>query len=302
MKKDLLTLRDITADDLNAIFELSAKLKRERGKSDFKPLAGKSIGMIFAKSSTRTRVSFEVGISELGGNPLYLDQSKMQVGRGETVADTANVLSRYLHGIVIRTYSHADVEELAEVATIPVVNALTDDYHPCQILTDLFTILEYSGRIQGVKVVFFGDGRSNIANSLILAAKLSGMELVIAAPEEFSPNAALIDGAPNIRWEKDPIKASADADYLYTDVFVSMGFEEEKAARLKTLSPYEVNMAAIRAAKPSVKVLHCLPAHRGEEIAAEVMDSDYSIVFDQAENRLHVQKAILMLLFENLKK
>lgn len=183
MKKDLLTLRDITRNDLEHIFELASKLKAERGKTAFTPLAGKSVGLIFAKSSTRTRVSFEVGVGELGGRPLYLDQSKMQIGRGETVADTAKVLSRYLHGIVIRTFSHAEVEELAREADIPVINALTDEYHPCQILADLLTIREYSGRTDGsIRMAFYGDARSNIANSLILAARLTGMELVLWLP------------------------------------------------------------------------------------------------------------------------
>ena len=298
MKKDLLTLADIDLNDLENLFELTRKMKADRGKSNYRPLAGKSIGMIFAKSSTRTRVSFEVGISELGGNSLYLDEGRMQVGRGETVADTANVLSRYLHGIVIRTFSHQGVEELARVATIPVINALTDEYHPCQILADMYTILEYSGKVKGTKLVFTGDCQSNIANSLILGAKLTGMELVFAAPEEFKPRADIIGGASNISWESDPVKAAKDADYLYTDVFVSMGFEEERKMRLEKLMPYQLSMAMVKAAKPSVKVLHCLPAHRDEEIAAEVMDSEYSIVFDEAENRLHVQKALLSMLLD----
>jgi len=295
MKKDLLTLRDITFDDLQNIFELAAKLKRERGKADFTPLAGKSIGLIFAKSSTRTRVSFEVGVGELGGRPLYLDQAKMQVGRGETIADTAQVLSRYLHGIVIRTFAHSGVEELARVATIPVINALTDEFHPCQILADLLTIKEYSGRVDSsIRMAFYGDGRSNIANSLILAAKLTGMELVIASPEE--PERGLIDGAANIRWETDPLKGAEGVDYFYTDVWVSMGFEEERARRMKLFAPYQVNERLFEVAKPEAKFLHCLPAHRGEEVSAGVLDSSRSIVFDEAENRLHVQKAVMSML------
>ena len=238
MKKDLLTLKDITRDDLSEIFERTKFLKQTRGDMSHRPLAGKSVGLIFAKSSTRTRVSFEVGVHELGGNPLYLDQGKMQVGRGETVPDTAKVLSRFLHGIVIRTYGHGEVEELAQNASIPVINALTDDFHPCQILADLYTMLEYSGRVAGTKLVFYGDGQSNIANSLINAAHLADFELVIAAPEEFRPREDLIAGAANIRWEADPIKAAAKADYVYTDVWVSMGFEDEKARRLKLFQPY----------------------------------------------------------------
>ena len=299
MKKDLLTLKDISADDLEQIFALASLLKKERGNNDYKPLAGKSIGMIFAKSSTRTRISFEVGISELGGTPLYMDSNTMQLGRGETVPDTAKVLSRYLHGVVIRTFSHADVETLAAEATIPVINALTDEYHPCQILADLLTIKEYSGTLKGVKLVFAGDGASNIANSLILASELTGMELVIAAPEEYRPCAELLAAAPNASWEVDPLKAAEGADYIYTDVYVSMGFEEESRDRLARLQPYQVSAAMMSKGKSSVKFLHCLPAHRGEEVAAEVMDSPASIVFDQAENRLHVQKAVLGLIFDS---
>ncbi len=300
MKKDLLTLNDINRNDLENIFELAAKLKRDRAVSTYKPLAGKSIGMIFAKSSTRTRVSFEVGIYELGGNPMYLDQGKMQVGRGETVADTAKVLSRFLHGIVIRTFSHQDVEELAREASIPVVNALTDEYHPCQILADLLTVKEYSGQVENVKMVFSGDGSSNICNSLMLASKLTGMELVVAAPEAFRPRADIMQKCPNVSWETDPVKAAKNADYLYTDVYVSMGFEEESKKRMPILKPYQVSTAMMSAAHKNAKFLHCLPAHRGEEVAAEVMDSPASIVFDQAENRLHVQKAVLGLIFDQL--
>ncbi|MCP3964904.1 MAG: ornithine carbamoyltransferase [Lentisphaerae bacterium] len=299
MQRNLLTVDDLSRDELYQMFELAAKLKRERGNDNFKPLAGKTIGMIFAKSSTRTRVSFEVGIHELGGYPMYLEQNKMQVGRGETVADTARVLGRYLHGIVIRTYEHSDVEELASESGIPVINALTNDYHPCQILTDLFTIYEFSGKIEGVKLVYCGDGDNNMANSFILGAGLSGVELVIAAPEAYKPNQELMDKFPNVTWEKDPIKAVTDADYIYTDVWVSMGFEEEKVERFRELQPYQVNSELIKHAKPEVKVLHCLPAHRGEEITDDVMDSDKSIVFDQAENRLHTQKAILTMLFNS---
>lgn len=296
MEKDLLTLDELHVDDLQEIFALALKLKRERGKADFSPLRGKSVGLIFAKSSTRTRVSFEVGVAELGGTPLYLDQGRLQVGRGESVADTARVLSRYLHGIVIRTYSQGDVAELARCADIPVINALTDEYHPCQILADLLTVQEHSGRIEGVKLVFFGDGRSNIANSLIKAAHLVNFELVIAAPARFRPDPALMGGASNIRWELDPLRAAEGADYVYTDVWVSMGFEEERETRQKVLAPYQVNGGIMEAAGGRARLLHCLPAHRGEEVTAEVMDSPASIVFDEAENRLHIQKALMALL------
>ncbi|MDR0932836.1 MAG: ornithine carbamoyltransferase [Victivallales bacterium] len=300
MKKDLLTLRDITRDDLSDIFELATKLKIERGKKVFTPLEGKSVGLIFAKSSTRTRVSFEVGVGELGGRPLYLDQGKMQIGRGETVADTAKVLSRYLHGIVIRTFSHAEVEELAREATIPVINALTDDFHPCQILADLLTIKEYSGKVDDtIKMAFYGDARSNIANSLILAARLTGMELVLCSPAEEQPDKSLYADASNIAWESDPMKAAENVDYFYTDVWVSMGLEEEKERRMKVFAPYQVNEKLFAKAKKNAKFLHCLPAHRGEEVSAGIMDDpERSIVFDEAENRLHVQKAVMSMLMK----
>ena len=298
MKKDLLTLRDITLEDWENIYDLACKLKKDRPALNNNVLAGKSIGLIFAKSSTRTRVSFEVGVSELGGTSLYLDQGKMQVGRGETIADTAKVLSRYLHGIVIRTFSHAGVEELAREAKCPVINALTDEFHPCQILADLMTIREYSGYDDSrVKMVFAGDGKSNIANSLVLAARLTGMQLVITSPESVGMTTELAAGCPNITWDPDPVRASQDADYFYTDVWVSMGFEEERAERMKIFQPYQVNRRLFDVAKKDAKFLHCLPAHRGEEVSAEIMDSPASIVFDEAENRLHVQKAVMSMLF-----
>ena len=302
MYKDLLTLRDISKSELDELFDLTTYLKQGRGKVEGDILKGKSIGLIFAKSSTRTRVSFEVGVHELGGNPLYLDSTKMQLGRGETVSDTANVLSRYLSGIVIRTFSQADIEELARVATIPVINALTDDYHPCQILADLFTIKEYSKTLD-VKCVFIGDGASNIANSLMLGAKLTGMKMVIASPKEYAPSAAILaECAPYVEWCEDPETAIKGANYVYTDVWVSMGFEEDRAKRMSTLAPYQVNAALMKNASKNVKFLHCLPAHRGEEVAADVMDSDMSIVFDEAENRLHVQKAVMSMIYRNLGK
>ncbi|MHB9139307.1 MAG: ornithine carbamoyltransferase [Victivallaceae bacterium] len=302
MFRNLLTVEDVSCEELYKIFNLAAKLKRERECSNYFPLQGKSVGMIFAKSSTRTRVSFEVGIRELGGSPLYLDQGKLQMERGESIADTARVLSRYLHAIVIRTYHQSEIVELAKHATIPVINALTNEYHPCQILADLFTVYEYSEKLENVKLVFCGDGRSNVANSLITACKMTGMNLVVAAPEGFNPAQAILDadiGTGSAVWEKDPVKAVENADYIYTDVWVSMGFEKETESRTRQLQPYQVNSELIDAASADVRVLHCLPAHRGMEITDEVMDSHRSIVFDQAENRLHVQKAILALLFEN---
>ena len=302
--KHLLKLMDWSTKEITEVLNLADQLKFEKKNGiEHHHLKGKTLGMIFSKSSTRTRVSFEVGVHELGGNPLYLDSTKMQLGRGETVSDTANVLSRYLHGIVIRTFSQADIEELAKVATIPVINALTDDYHPCQILADLFTIKEYSKTLD-VKCVFIGDGASNIANSLMLGAKLTGMKMVIASPREYAPSAAILkECAPYVEWCEDPSEAIKGANYVYTDVWVSMGFEEERAKRLATLAPYQVNKDLMAKAAKDVKFLHCLPAHRGEEVSADVMDdSNMSIVFDEAENRLHVQKAVMTMIYRNLAK
>ncbi len=302
MINKLLTVADIDRKTLDKLMDLSAKLKAERGQTAYRPLDGKSIALIFAKSSTRTRVSFDIGIVELGGYPLYLETGKMQVGRGETIADTAKVLGRYVHGIVIRTYEHSDVEGLVQYSGVPVINALTDDYHPCQVLTDLFTMREFSGKLDGLKLAYVGDGSCNMANSLMLAAKLAGVELVIGSPKEFAPSEDIMNsefGTGSVRWETDPAKAVEGADYIYTDVWVSMGCEEESARRLEILKPFQVNMELVNNASPDVKVLHCLPAHRNEEITDEVMDSDKSIVFDQAENRLHVQKAILAMMFDS---
>jgi len=301
MIRHLLTGREFDRAALEQLIETTAKLKAGRGKpGQPRPLEGKSVGMIFAKSSTRTRVSFEVGIHELGGQPIYLDESKTQMGRGETIADTARVLSRFLHGIVIRTFRQSDVEGLAQYGSIPIVNALTDDYHPCQAFADLFTIWERKGKLDGLKMAYLGDGASNMANSLMMACKLAGMTFVIGAPEEFRPRQAIMDenlGPGVVEWTTDPAAAMKDADFVYTDVWVSMGFEKESRERMKVLEPYRLDMKMLGHARPDVKVMHCLPAHRGEEITDEVMESPHSIVFDEAENRLHMHKAILCTLF-----
>jgi len=301
MIRHLLTGREFDRAALEQLIETTAKLKAGRGKpGQPRPLEGKSVGMIFAKSSTRTRVSFEVGIHELGGQPIYLDESKTQMGRGETIADTARVLSRFLHGIVIRTFRQSDVEGLAQYGSIPIMNALTDDYHPCQAFADLFTIWERKGKLEGLKMAYLGDGASNMANSLMMACKLAGMTFVIGAPEEFRPRQTIMDeklGPGIVEWTTDPAAAMKDADFVYTDVWVSMGFEKESRERMKILEPYRLDMKMLGHAKPDVKVMHCLPAHRGEEITDEVMESEHSIVFDEAENRLHMHKAILCTLF-----
>ena len=297
MIRHLLTGEEIGKVEFEKLIDLSREMKANRGTAKaVKPLADKSIGMIFAKSSTRTRVSFEVGIHELGGQAIYLDQSKTQMGRGETIHDTAKVLSRYLQGIVIRTYKQSDVEGLAEHGTASVINALTDDYHPCQALGDLFTILEKKGSLDGVKMAYLGDGASNMSNSLALVSKIAGIEFAIAAPEEFRPADSILNyanGTGKISWTKDPKEALDGADFIYTDVWVSMGFEEEAKERMRILQSYQLNGKQLALAKKDVSVMHCLPAHRGEEITDEVMDSPNSIVFDEAENRLHIQKAIM---------
>ncbi len=303
MQKDLLTIEELSEKDLKDIISLASELKSKRDTWKERPLAGKSVGMIFSKSSTRTRVSFEVGIHELGGNSIFMDMSDLQLNRGETFADTAKVLSRYLHAAVIRTSLHEYVVEFAKAANIPVINALTDSFHPCQVLADLFTIYEYSERLEGVKLAYLGDCSNNIANSLILGAKLSGLNLILSSPEEFSPDFDLINnpdtGKADIKWIKDPFEAVKNADYIYTDVWVSMGFEKEARRRLKLLKDYRINRNIVDEASPAVRIMHCLPAHRGEEITDEILDdSRMSIVIDQAENRLHVQKAILSLMFE----
>ena len=303
MIRHLLTGEEIGKVEFEKLIDLSCEMKANRGTAKaVKPLADKSIGMIFAKSSTRTRVSFEVGIHELGGQAIYLDQSKTQMGRGETVPDTARVLSRYLGGIVIRTYKQSDIEELAQYSSCPIINALTDDYHPCQALTDMFTIYEKVGKFEGIKMAYLGDGASNMANSLMMASRIAGIHFEIGAPEEYKPSDAILNntfgGSGTVSWTKDPAEAVKDADFIYTDVWVSMGFEEEAKERMRILDPYRLDMATLKKAKPGAMVMHCLPAHRGEEITDDVMESPNSIVFDEAENRLHVQKAIMATLIK----
>jgi len=303
MKKDLLSIRDLSKNEINNILKLSSLMKHSREKWTQRPLTGKTIGMIFSKSSTRTRVSFEVGIAELGGKSLFLTQNDLQLGRGETIEDTARVLSRYLHGAVIRTYAHSDIESFAESFDHPVINALTDSFHPCQILTDLFTIHEISGKTQGIKIAFVGDCASNMANSMILASEMADMSLILSSPLEYKPDEELMKSAlkngANISWTDNVEKAVENADYIYTDVWVSMGLEDEKQERLNKFQPYQVNANLLSKAPAHVKILHCLPAHREEEITSEVIDSSASVVFDQAENRLHVQKAIMTMLTDH---
>ena len=304
MKKDLRAISDLTSKDIEAILKHSTALKKAQRQGKARTtLKGKSLGMIFEKSSTRTRVSFEVGMFQLGGRALFLSSSDLQIGRGEPIADTARTLSRYLDGIMIRTFAQSTVEELAQHASIPVINGLSDLHHPCQALADLFTIREKKGRLKGLKLAYVGDG-NNVANSLIEACVRAGMHISIACPHGYEPDAGVMREAKReaartgskLSIVNDPLKAAMDADAVYTDVWASMGQEAEHALRLRVFEGYQVNAKLMKAAHPGAIVMHCLPAHRGEEIAADVIDGPQSVIFDQAENRLHTQKAVLEML------
>ncbi|MEQ8159698.1 MAG: ornithine carbamoyltransferase [Smithellaceae bacterium] len=301
MKKDLLNVYELTLADFDMIFNNSFRLKKAlREGKPHASLKGKTLGMIFDKSSTRTRISFEVGIYQLGGIALYLNSRDTQIGRGETIADSARMMSRYLNGIMIRTYAQATVEELAAAATIPVINGLTDLQHPCQILGDLFTIKEKKGTYEGLKIAYIGDG-NNIANTWIDAAARLPFELALACPEGYDPDARILargmkEAKEGITLYRDPLEAAQKADILYTDVWASMGQEAEQEERKKVFKYYQINKKVLKEARKDVLVMHCLPAHRGEEIAADVIDGPHSVVIDEAENRLHVQKAIMEIL------
>ncbi len=291
--RDFLAIPDYTKEELHGLFDLADRMK-SGGYAD-KPLAGKSLAMIFMKSSTRTRVSFEVGAWQLGGHALFLSPRDVQLGRGEPIADTARVLSRYVDGIMIRTFAHSEVEELAKYATVPVINGLTDLLHPCQVLADLLTIRQHLGAIEGRRVAWIGDG-NNMANSWINAAYRLGFELRLACPEGYDPDAAILSRAQssgNVRVVRDPAEAVEGADVVNTDVWASMGQEEEQAIREKAFKGFIVDEALMSRAQQDAIFMHCLPAHRGEEVAAEVIDGPQSVVWDEAENRLHVQKAIM---------
>ncbi len=301
MKKDLLSEYDLERSDYKCIFENAQRLKRllQEGK-EYSPLKGKTLGMIFDKSSTRTRISFEVGMYQFGGVALFLSSRDTQLGRGEIIADTARIMSRYLNGIMIRTSSQTSVVEFARYATIPVINGLTDLLHPCQILSDLFTIIEKRGGYEGLKIAYVGDG-NNIANSWINAAAKLPFHLDLACPDGYDPDEAILkrgmaEAPAGVVLNRDPKEAVRDADVVYTDVWVSMGQETEREERLKKFQGYQVNQALIDLAKKDVLVMHCLPAHRGEEITAEVIDGPRSVIIDEAENRLHVQKAVMEIL------
>ena len=299
--RHLLKLQDLTREEILSILNLADQLKFERLNGIQKDyLKGKKLGMIFQKSSTRTRVSFEVGIYELGGYGLFLSSNDLQIGRGEPVQDTARVLSRYLDGIMIRTFAQQEVEDLAKYGSIPVINGLTDYAHPCQVLADLMTIREYKGSFKGLKMAFIGDG-NNMANSLMVGAIKTGMSFAIACPEGYEPDAKLIEWAKangEVTITTDVKEALKDADVVYTDVWASMGQEGEKEVRKKAFESYQVNKENLTVAKSDVMCLHCLPAHRGEEITDEVFEEHAKEIFDEAENRLHAQKAVMVKLLK----
>ncbi len=292
--KNLLSLEKLPVADMEKILRDTAAFKRERMRVDRKPLLGQSWALMFSKSSTRTRVSFEVGIRELGGEAFFLNSNDIQLGRGEPIKDTARVMGRMCHGAVIRTFAQSDVEDFAEYSKIPTINALTDDEHPCQILADIFTFKELRGAISGKVVVFVGDGACNVPRSWIFAAAKLNFELRIAAPKKFQPPASVVKKAGGkIICTDDLAEAASGADLLYTDVWVSMGKESEAAERIKALGKYQINQKLVKLAKPDALVMHCLPAYRGKEIDEETFEANADTIFTQAENRLHVQKSIL---------
>ncbi|MDR2599858.1 MAG: ornithine carbamoyltransferase [Oscillospiraceae bacterium] len=304
MKKDLKKLLDLSKDDILLILNTAEKLKaewKERRKHDFPP--NKTLVMIFEKNSTRTRVSFEVTMTHLGGHAIFLSNADSQLGRGEPIKDTARVLSRYCDAIMIRTFGQDVVEELAEWSTVPVINGLTDFEHPCQLLADLMTIREHKGKLEGLKVCWIGDG-NNVANSLIVGCLKSGMNVSAACPDGYTPDKQILDFAATVtdysfELTNDPKIAAKDADVIFTDVWASMGQEEEMAKRQKAFAGYQVNEEILALANPKCMIQHCLPAHKGEEISEEVFEKHADEIFDEAENRLHVQKAVLYLLMKN---
>jgi ornithine carbamoyltransferase len=300
--KSFLQLADFQSSEIKYLLDSALELKKlqKQGKPQSN-LSGKVLGMIFEKSSTRTRVSFEVGMLQLGGHAIFLSSKDIQLGRGETIADTAKVLSRYVDGIMIRTFGHEVVEEFAEHATIPIINGLTDLHHPTQVMADLLTILEYKGKLAGLKMCYVGDGNNNMAHSLMEGAVKVGMHISVASPKGYEPNssitAAVVKEAKHtgsiVELTNDPIKAVQQADIVVTDVWTSMGQEAETAQRLEVFKPFQVNAELCQHAKSDYIFLHCLPAHRGEEVTADIIDGAHSVVFDEAENRLHAQKAIM---------
>jgi len=299
--QDLISLHDLTSEELKNLLELGLKLKSEQKNGIPHPiLKGKTLGMIFTKSSTRTRVSFEVGMTQLGGYPLFLSSNDIQLGRGETIHDTAKVLERYLDGIMIRTFAHSDVVELAQEASIPVINALTDLLHPCQVLADLMTAYEHKGRLEGLKFAYIGDG-NNMAHSIMYGCAKAGLDCAIATPAQYQCDAEVVDNAKadfkasgkQLIITQDPIEAIKNADIVYTDTWVSMGQESEKEEKVKVFGDYQVNSKLWAHADKDAIFMHCLPAYRGFEVTPEIIDGPQSVIFDEAENRLHAQKAVM---------
>ena len=300
--KHLLKLSDLTPEEITNLLDMADQLKYEKKNGiPHKHLEGKSLGMIFEKSSTRTRVSFEVGMYELGGNPLFLSSNDLQIGRGEPVEDTARVLSRFLDGIMIRTFEQKEVEDLAKYGSSPIIHGLTDYCHPCQVLADLMTIREHKGTLKNLKMCFVGDG-NNMANSLMVGCIKMGIEFAIACPKGYEPDAGLMKWAKEngkFTCTESVLEAAKDADVLVTDVWASMGQEDEANERKKIFAGYQINSDLMAVAKPDAMVLHCLPAHRGEEITADVLEAHADEIFDEAENRLHAQKAVLVALMKD---
>ena len=303
---DFISLHDCTKEEITALLKLALKLKDDNKKGiEHHILKGKTLGMIFSKSSTRTRVSFEVGMTQLGGYPLFLSSHDIQLGRGESIHDTAKVLERFLDGIMIRTFDHKDVLELAEYANIPVINALTDLLHPCQVLADLQTVYEHKGTLEGLKFAYIGDG-NNMAHSIMYGCAKMGLNCAIATPADYAPDAEVVEnakedfkkGGSNLLLTQDPKEAIKDADVVYSDTWVSMGQESEKAERLKIFMPYQINKELFSLAKSDAIFMHCLPAYRGYEVTEDVIDGSQSVIFDEAENRLHAQKAVMATLMK----
>lgn len=303
MKKDILTLLDLTKEDFNRLFERADELKKrfKSGIAD-SPLTGKTLGLIFDKPSTRTRVSFEAAMAQLGGTPIFISAKDTQIARNEPVRDTARVLSRYLDGLAIRTYSQELLDEFAEFTTIPVINALTDLFHPCQVLSDIMTVIEYKGGYNDITIAWVGDG-NNVANSWINAASVLGLNLILACPDDYSPDRRIVERAlersvGQIILTSDPVKAVKNADVVYTDVWASMGQEGELDDRKRIFEPFQINETLIKNTDENAIVMHCLPAHRGEEITEDILEGPNSVVWDQSENKLHMHKAILDILLK----
>ncbi|KZS45785.1 ornithine carbamoyltransferase [Paenibacillus glucanolyticus] len=302
--RDMIELDEYSTEEIQFLLDSAIEIKRKQKNGEvYQPLKGKTIGLIFEKSSTRTRISFETGMFQLGGHALFLSKNDIQLGRGEPISDMAQVMSRYLDGLMIRTFGHDNVVNLARYASIPVINGLSDMAHPCQVLADLQTVLEHKGKLKGLKMAFIGDG-NNMAHSLLIGGAKMGMHVALASPKGYEADAGIVKLSEDIAAQtggsititQDPIEAAKDADVIYTDVWASMGFEEEQAQREVAFADYQVNEELVKVAKPDYLFLHCLPAHRGEEVSEGVIDGVNSVIFDQAENRLHAQKALMVAL------